>query len=36
MGSRDPRVDAYIVKSAAFAKPILRLSEVTTAFGKPK
>ena len=24
MGSRDPRVDAYVAKSAAFAKPILR------------
>lgn len=24
MGTRDPRVDAYIEKSAAFAKPILR------------
>jgi hypothetical protein len=32
MGSRDPRVDAYIAKSADFAKPILtRLREVVHA-----
>jgi hypothetical protein len=24
MGSRDPRIDAYIAKSAEFARPILR------------
>lgn len=24
MGKKDPRVDAYIAKSAGFAKPILR------------
>jgi hypothetical protein len=24
MGTRDPRIDAYIAKSADFAKPILR------------
>ena len=24
MGSKDPRVDAYIAKSADFAKPILK------------
>lgn len=32
MGKRDPRVDAYIAKSAAFARPILtRLREVVHA-----
>lgn len=24
MGKRDPRVDAYIAKSAAFAQPVMR------------
>ena len=32
MGTRDPRVDAYIAKSADFAKPILEhLREVVHA-----